>query len=224
MKNLLAVLTIFIFIPIDEIQAQDHLTPAMSSFGWQSRKDMLIKELLFDGDNSPIASFMIGGVSVLVLDWNRNKDNGTKYLLTHRKTTGTSISRAYKEEIFSSEVWRTLDLAQPRVTIKEFEADISDSLAMAIRNLFKTALSQTRMPRHIGLDGVTYTFTSGLDVGEVWYPRAGIKMYKLAKIGMALIEYTKLSPKPDSIAEQTLITQMDRLRKELKVIAPDKLE
>lgn len=222
MRNFLLVLMLFLLAPLSETHAQDQLSPAYSSFGWQSRYDRLIKEILFKDGNSPIATFMIAGVSVLALDWETNKDNTTKYLLTHRKTTGTSIWSAYKEEISSSDAWKKLDHSELKVTVEAFNASISDSLAMAIRSLFQTALSQTRLPHRQGFDGVIYTFTSVLDIGSVWSPTKGSKMYQLTEIGKALIEYTKSFPIPDSIAEQTLITQMDELRKELELIVLNK--
>jgi len=207
MKKLHLILVFFLLsIEIVNAQSGDHLEPVGSIFGINYNYHSRVRQVLFeDMSDFQIMQFIIfpsfGSESILAIELDTVDLKNPKFTLVYHKCMKS--------------VWYTWSRGEnvEDIEVTKYRKEISGESVDLIRNLFNSALNQTKYKGSLGLDGVTYYFIAMTTAGKTWSPNEGTKMKKLVEIGYALIDLAK---DDSEIAEldRELVYKIENLIKE----------
>jgi hypothetical protein len=172
-------------------QTSDHLEPVGSIFGIEFNYHNQVRKILLNGisDYQVIQLVVLpsnGKENVLAIELDTIEIKNKKYFLVYHEC---------KESIWNSII---LQKQFKEIEVEKYRIEIEEKSVEIIKNLFNTALSQTKYEERLCLDCVQYIFstTFGLKSGRtriLGINNNETKMSKLVEIGNELIQLAKTS-------------------------------
>jgi hypothetical protein len=175
------------FSPLYSQDNGDHLEPTQSIYSlydFEFEYYSKVRKIMFNGlSDSPEIRFQVmpSFFPENVVDIEYDRETGIYQIIYHR----------CKKMIWSNDKWE-------KVRVEKHRSQIEKESALKIKELFETAILQTKYldPENemIGLDGTTYyfsVFNHGTKTGSVWSPNKGTNMYQLVQIASSLHEMAK---------------------------------
>ena len=178
------ILTLVLFFCVIKSKAQvDHLEPVGGIFdvySFQFDYYSSVRKVLFNGltDDPEIRFLVMPSFSPEnVLDIIKDEEKDKYYIDYH---------------IAEQSIWYSKNKAD--VKISKFRKQLSKSSVELIKNLYRTAIFNSRFiqKESLGVDGTQYFFSikdHGLKTGTVWSPGEKSLMRELVEVGYGLIEF-----------------------------------